>query len=72
MWQTKYVSAVPKNLGVEVDFRQCSEDQNDFMSGKKSKIRDFKTSYLYLYDLKYKASRRKKQIQHRAIVHKKY
>jgi hypothetical protein len=35
MWQTKYVSAAPKNLGVEVDFRQCSEDQNDFMSGKK-------------------------------------
>ena len=35
MWQTKYASAVLKNLGVEVDFRQCSEDQNDFMSGKK-------------------------------------
>ena len=25
MWQTKYASAVPKNLGVEVNFRPCSE-----------------------------------------------
>ena len=25
MWQTKYVSAVPKNLGLGVDFRPCSE-----------------------------------------------
>ena len=25
MWQTKYASAVPKNLGVGVDFRPCSE-----------------------------------------------
>ena len=25
MWQTKYATAVPKNLGVEVDFRPCSE-----------------------------------------------
>ena len=29
MWQTKYASAVPKNLGVGVDFRPCSED--DFL-----------------------------------------
>ena len=26
MWQTKYASAVPKNLGLEFDFRLCSED----------------------------------------------
>ena len=26
MWQIKYASAVPKNLGVGVDFRPCSED----------------------------------------------
>ena len=25
MWQTKYASAVPKNLGVGVNFRPCSE-----------------------------------------------
>ena len=25
MWQTKYSSVVPKNLGLGVDFRQCSE-----------------------------------------------
>ena len=25
MWQTKYASAVPKNLGVGVNFQLCSE-----------------------------------------------
>ena len=25
MWQTKYASAVPMNLGVGMDFRPCSE-----------------------------------------------
>ena len=25
MWQTKYASAVPKNLGLELNFRPCSE-----------------------------------------------
>ena len=25
MWQTKYALAVPKNVGVGVDFRLCSE-----------------------------------------------
>jgi hypothetical protein len=25
MWQTKYASAVPKHLGVGVNFRTCSE-----------------------------------------------
>ena len=32
MWQTKYASAVPKNLGVEVNFRPCSEGH--FLSGR--------------------------------------
>ena len=32
MWQTKYASAVPKNLGVGVDFWQCSE--GDFLTGR--------------------------------------
>ena len=32
MWQTKYASAVPKNLGVGVDFRPFSED--DFLTGR--------------------------------------
>ena len=71
MWQTKYASAVPKNLGVGVDFRPCSEDH--FLTGtpvraleqlisclvKKVKSEIFKQA-IYLYDLKYKASRRKK------------
>ena len=26
MWQTKYASAVPKKLGVGVNFRPCSDD----------------------------------------------
>ena len=26
MWQTQYTLAVPKYLGVGVNFRQCSED----------------------------------------------
>ena len=32
MWQTKYTSAIPKNLGVGVDFRPCSE--GDFLTGR--------------------------------------
>ena len=31
MWQTKYALTVPKNLGVGVDFRLCSED--NFLTG---------------------------------------
>jgi len=30
MWQTKYACAVPKNLGVGVDFLPCSE--GDFLT----------------------------------------
>ena len=30
MWQTKYSSAVPKNLGVGVDLQLCSE--GDFLT----------------------------------------
>ena len=32
MWQTKYASAVPKSLGLGVDFRPFSED--DFITGR--------------------------------------
>ena len=32
MWQTKYASAEPKNLGVGVDFWPCSE--GDFHTGR--------------------------------------
>ena len=32
MWQKKYASAVPKDLGVGVDLRLCSED--DFLTGR--------------------------------------
>ena len=32
MWQTNYASAVPKNLGVGVDFRPCSE--GNFLTGR--------------------------------------
>ena len=40
MWQTKYASAVPKNLGVGVDFRSCSGvdfrscSEGDFLTGR--------------------------------------
>ena len=36
MWQTKYASAVPKNLGVGVNFRPCSEDY--FLSGRPQSV----------------------------------
>jgi hypothetical protein len=32
MWQTKYAAAIPKNLGVGVNFRPCSECY--FLSGR--------------------------------------
>ena len=32
MWQTKYAAAIPKNLGVGVNFRPCSEGY--FLSGR--------------------------------------
>ena len=32
MWQTKYASAVPKNLGLGLNFRPCSEGY--FLSGR--------------------------------------
>ena len=32
MWQTKYASAVPKNLGLGLNFRPCSE--GNFLSGR--------------------------------------
>ena len=32
MWQTKYTLAVPKNLGLELNFRLCNEDY--FLSGR--------------------------------------
>jgi hypothetical protein len=31
LWQTKYASAIPKNLGMEVEFWLCSE--GDFLTG---------------------------------------
>ena len=34
MWQSKYASAVPKNLGVGVDFGPCVEE--DFLTGVRS------------------------------------
>ena len=36
MWQTKYASAVPKNLVVGVNFRPCSEDY--FLSGRPKSV----------------------------------
>ena len=32
MWQTKYASVIPKNLGVGVNFRPCSE--GNFLTGR--------------------------------------
>ena len=36
MWQTKYAAAIPKNLGVGVDFRPCSEGY--FLSGRPQSV----------------------------------
>ena len=41
MWQTKYASAIPKDLGVGVDFRPCSE--GDFLSGRPQSVHTFIT-----------------------------
>ena len=32
MWQTKYASAVPMNLGLGFDFRLCNK--GDFITGR--------------------------------------
>ena len=36
MWQTKYASAVPKNLGLRLNFRPCSEGY--FLSGRPQSV----------------------------------
>ena len=36
MWQTKYALAVPENLGVELNFRPCSE--GDFLTGRPQSV----------------------------------
>ena len=36
MWQTRYALAIPKNLGVGVDFRLYSE--GDFLTGRLSSV----------------------------------
>ena len=36
MWQTKYASAVPKNLGMGIDFRACCE--GDFLTGRPQSV----------------------------------
>ena len=41
MWQTKYASAVPKNLGVGVNFRPCSEGY--FLSGRPYTVYTYNT-----------------------------
>ena len=36
MWQTKYASAIPKNLGFGFDFGPCSE--GDFLTGSPQSV----------------------------------
>ena len=36
MWQTKYASAVPINLGLGLDFQPCSE--GDFLTGRPQSV----------------------------------
>ena len=36
MWQTKYASAVPKDLGLGFDFRPCSE--GNFLNGRPQSV----------------------------------
>ena len=44
MWQTKYASAVPKNLGVGLNFQSCSE--GFFFSGRPWST--FSTIYVFV------------------------
>ena len=46
MWQTKYASAVPKNLGLGLNFRPCSEDQ--FLSGQSQSVSTPNTRQKYI------------------------
>ena len=36
MWQTKYAAAIPKNLGLGLNFRPCSEGH--FLSGRPQSV----------------------------------
>ena len=38
MWQTKYAAAIPKNLGLGLNFRPCSE--GFFLSGCPQSVTD--------------------------------
>ena len=51
MWQTKYALAVPKNLGVGVDFRPCSE--GDFLTGHPLSVMHYHVFDLTLVYLPY-------------------
>ena len=55
MWQTKYASTIHKNLGVRLNFRQCSEDF--FLSG-----RGFSHNFYFKFSQK---SRIKMQTNHK-------
>ena len=58
MWQTKYAAAIPKNLGVGVNFRPCSEGY--FLSGRPQSVvhcqggyrKDAQTKCNYCFDFK--------------------
>ena len=55
MWQTKYASAVPKNLGV--DFRPCSE--GDFLTGRSYSVLSFNNiAYSIIFSTKKECNKR--------------
>ena len=48
MWQTKYASAVPKNFGLGLNFRPCSE--GNFVSGRPWSVLSPKgVEYVFLF-----------------------
>ena len=49
MWQTKYAAAIPKNLGVGVNFRLCSEGY--FLSGRPQSVDLTLACYLDHYSI---------------------
>ena len=51
MWQTKYAAAIPKNLGVGVNFWPCSEGY--FLSGPPQSVGNKFWKFLYLCDVQF-------------------
>ena len=51
MWQTKYASAVPKNLRLGIDFRPCIEC--DFLTGRPQSVHCIVENGQKKFDIKF-------------------